>query len=262
MNLEKVLSVKVLIAINIIIILAAEMTGDLFLTTGLIHMIALLFLLLGISRIFVHYNSFDQYLQPLTLGSVGALLLFSFSHLTEYFSFGHGEEHYSDALYVDVTNIYMTAMLLVALGAQYFLAKRAGRYKLFSALTLGFLGSFLVTILGFMRVIEISLEPDEMDVYLYTALVIGVTTVSVVRLFKLGQVVSIMKSFAWYIVVAFTLVTAAALHYLLYEILEHLGMPDVQIIYISHFLFYAALSLMFLAFSRLANLGGIYAAAE
>lgn len=258
MNLEKILSAKVLIAINILIIVAAELTGELFLQTGLIHMIALLFLLLGISRIFVHYNSYDQYLQPLTLGAVAALLLFAFSHLTEYFSFGNGTEHYSDALYVDVTNVYMTAMLMVALGAQYFLSKQSKTVPLLLTLAGAFAGSLVVTVLGFLRIITISLEPDEADVYLYSVVVIGVTILSITRMLRLGKAVSIMQSFARYIAVAFSLIALAALYYLLYEILEHAGMPDVQIIYISHFLFYAALSVMFLAFPRLARLGGIY----
>ncbi len=260
MNLEKILNVKVLIAINILIIVAVELTGDFFLRTGLIHLIALLFLLLGISRIFVHYNTFDQYLRPLSLGSIAALLLFSVSHLTEYFSFGHGTEMYSDALYVDVTNVYMTAMLLVAAGAEYFLSQRIKKQALLFVLLLSFVSSLVVTVLGFMRVISVSIEPDENILYVYAAIVVGVTILSINRMLTLGKVVSIMKSFAQYISVAFVLVAAAALHYLLYEVLEHAGMPEMQIIYVGHFLFYAALSLMFLAFPRLAKLGGIYSA--
>jgi hypothetical protein len=244
--------------INIAIIVAAEMTGDFFLQTGLIHIIALLFLLMGISRIFVHYNAFDPYLRPLTLGAVAALLLFSFSHLTEYLSLDHATNGYSDELYVDVTNLYMTAMLLVAFGAQLFLAKRTKSYRLMFVLLLGFCASLTVTVLGFMQKISISLEPDEASVYVYTAIVIGVSVLSIHRMFTLGKTVSIMRSFAGYISAAFFLVTASALHYLLYEILEHLGMPELQIIYVGHFLFYAALSLIFLAFPRLAMMGGIY----
>lgn len=259
MNIERIMTPTVLVIINLIIIIAAEATGELFLETGLIHIIALFFLILGISRIFVHYKTFDQYLQPLLLGSVAAILLFSFSHVVEYFSFGHGEEAYDDALYVDVTNMYSTAMLLVALGAQFFIYKRV--HKLWTLLLcLGaFALSLALTILGLIRSYELPLEPDEPWIYLYGVLVLLATYLSVSRMHALGSATSIMKQFSGYLVVAFILVAGSALYYLAYELLEELGLPDTQIIYISHFMFYAALSLMFLAYPRLAKPQGLYA---
>jgi hypothetical protein len=257
MNLEKILSAKVLLLLNVAIIITAELTGSLFFDYGIIHIIAFFFLLLGISRVFVHYNAFDQYLKPLTFGSVAALLLFSISHLLEYVSFGSTGE-YSDALYIDVTNIYMTAMLVVAIAAQYFIHKRDKTPITMSFLILGFLASLTVTALCLLRKMEISIEPDEADVYIYSAFVIAISVFSASRMFKIGKAVSIMHSFAGYIAVAFVLIAASSLHYSLYELLEHAGVPEMQIIYINHFLFYAALSLMFLAFARLSKLGGIY----
>ncbi len=257
MNLEKILSPKILLILNIGIIITTELTGSLFLEYGIIHIIALFFLLLGISRVFVHYNTFDQYLKPLTFGSITALLLFSISHLMEYTSFGSTGE-YSDALYIDVTNLYMTGMLLVAVAAQYFLHKRDKTPLTLSLLVGGFFASLVITLLGLLKKIEISIEPNEPDVYMYSTFVILVSIVSAHRVYKIGKAVSIMHGFSGYIAVAFVLIATSSLHYSLYEILEHAGVPEMQIIYINHFLFYAALSLMFLAFARLAKFGGIY----
>jgi hypothetical protein len=64
--------------------------------------------------------------------------------------------------------------------------------------------------------------------------------------------------FSLYIAISFALIAAAALQYVLYEALEDAGLPVLQIIYVSHFFFYAALSLLFLSFPKLARLGGIY----
>lgn len=258
MDLEKILSAKVLLAINVAIILATELTGSLFFDTGTIHIIALFFLVLGVSRIFVHYNAFDRFLRPLTLGAVGALLVFALSHLTEFISFG-SDAHYSDELYIDVTNLYMTAMLLVALSAQYFIYKRDRTLGVTLVLLAGFLASFAMSILGFLRIVTISIEPNEPDIYIYSAVVLAVSIFCIDRMVRIGRAVSIMHDFAGYIAVAFGLIAVSAMHYSLYEILEHAGISEMQIIYIGHFFFYAALSLMFLAFPKLATLGGIYA---
>jgi hypothetical protein len=260
MYLEKILNPLFIVAINIAIIIAAEATGDLFLRTGAIHIIALVFLFLGISRIFVHYRTFDQYLQPMVFGSVAALLLFSFSHVVEYASFEHdGHELYADALYVDVTNMYMTAMLLVALGAQFFLYKRTQRTAGLTIITALFVAIFAATLFGLLRMYELSIEPDEPWIYLYSVLVLLVTLVSANRMLVLGKSASLLKKFTGYIVISFILIAVAALDYLLYELLEELGVAAVQIVYISHFLFFAALSLMFLAYPKLAKPQGLYA---
>ncbi len=258
MNLEKIFSAKNLLVLNVGIILVAELTGSFFLDYGIIHIIALFFLLLGISRVFVHYNTFDQYLNPLTIGSVAALLLFSVSHLMEYFGLNSKGE-YSDALYIDVTNLYMTGMLLVAIAAQYFIHKRDKTPITLLLLIVSFIISLVVTALCLLRTIEISIEPDEPIIYIYSLIVVIVSIVSAHRLHRIGRAVSIMHNFAGYVAVAFVLIAASSLHYSLYELLEHAGVPVMQIIYINHFLFYAALSLIFLAFSHLSKLGGLYA---
>lgn len=259
MNIEKIFSAKVLISINVAIIIIAELTGTFFLETGLIHMFAFAFLVLGISRIFVHYKTFDNYLRPFTWGAITALILFAVSHLHEYFAFSDLDEPYSDTLYTDVTNLYLTGIFLVALGAQYFIARRDNTWTFFSILGGGLLASVALSVLGFSKVFNISIEPDEPDIYVYSAIIVGVTALSIYCLLRIGKAVSIVKDFAIYIAIAFVLVTASALQYSLYEVLEHAGLPVYQIVYIGHFLFYAALSFIFLAFPKLVQRVGIYA---
>jgi hypothetical protein len=49
----------------------------------------------------------------------------------------------------------------------------------------------------------------------------------------------------------------ATLPYIFYDLLEmRWGVPMYQIMYLSHFFFYASLSLMFLAFGKITVLGG------
>jgi len=258
MTFEKIFSAKTLIALNLSIIVLVELTGTFFLETGLIHLIALAFLLLGISRIFVNYRAFDQFLTPLIWGSVVALILFAFSHLHEFIAFESLNEPYSHDLYIDVTNLYMTGMLLVACGAHFFIARRDRKWGLLTFLTLGALASLTLSILGFLRVISISIEPDEPDVYIYSVVVVAASLVSINRLLSIGNKISMIKTFSIYLSIGFFLLLASALHYSLYEVLEHAGLPDYQIIYIGHFLFFMALSVLFLAFPKLVQKSGIY----
>lgn len=258
MYLDKIFNIKVLITINLAIIVLAESTGTFFLETGLIHIIALLFLILGITRIFVHYNTFDRYLKPLTWATVLSLVIFAVSHLTEYVSFNGLGEPYSHDLYVDVTNLYMTAMLVVALGAQFFLARRDKKWNLFNGLSVALFLSTAFTLVGFLRMYNVSIEPHEPDIYIYSVIVALATAVSINRLLKVGRAVSIVRDFAIYISIAFGFVLLAALQYSLYEVLEHAGMQDYKIIYLGHYLFYIALTILFLAFPKLIQKGGIY----
>ena len=71
-----------------------------------------------------------------------------------------------------------------------------------------------------------------------------------------------MRDFVNYFIAAFVLIAISALQYVLYDKLLDLGMPMLQVVYLSHFLFYGALSLIFLAFARLTNLGGVYGDVE
>ena len=259
MNLEKLLNAWVLLALNIVIIVAAEFSGSLFLETGLIHIIAFGFLVLGISRVFVHYSAFDRYLQPLIVGSVVALLFFTFSHMFEYMSFHiTSTDFYDDTLYTTVTNIYLTAMLLITTGAQYFLSKKDSAWGRWYALCAASLATGTLTILVLMGSVDLAFEPDEPWLYAYALALVLVTVLCVRSLRSLGSHVSIMKSFAVYLGLGVVLIALSALHYVLYDILKDAGLPLVQVVYISHFCFYAALSVMFLAFPKIVQKTGMY----
>lgn len=246
-------------ALNIAIIIATEASGEMFEEKGIIHLIAILFVILGVSRIFVHYDAYDRYLRLLIKGAVAALIVFSISHLVEFLGFVV-LKNYNDAIFVNVVNFYIMSMLMVALGAEYFL--RAAKNK--SATTAmglfaGVVVFFVLTLLIFFKKVSISLEPDSLMVYIYSVIVLAAFFLSLDRLLKIKKSVSIMSGFVGYFIAAFVLVTLAALQYILYDVIQdELGVSFLQIIYISHFLFYGALSLMFLAFARLARLGGMY----
>lgn len=259
---EKILNPWVLLALNILILLATELSGHFFQDKGIIHLIAILFVIFGISRIFVHYDAYDRYLRPLIKGGLAALIIFSASHLVEFLGFV-AFKTYEDAIFVNVVNFYVMSMLGVAIGAEYFLRalQKSRGIKIWISVT-SIAVLLLLTVLIFMNKISVSLEPDEPLVFIYGAMVLVASIFSLNRLATVKRHVSVMVDFVNFFIAAFILITISAFQYVFYDVLQGWGMPDFQIVYVSHFLFYGALSLMFLAFVRLTNLGGIYADAE
>jgi len=262
--LEKIISTKVLIGANLLIVILAEVTGSFFLESGLIHFIAIFFLVLGISRFFVHYEVFDQFLKPLIVATVIALVIVSGSHLVEHI---HLHDHqnldasryYNNNYFINVVNVYMMIVLMVALSAKYFLVKKDRSFVQASVLSLAFVVSVGVTLLGFQGHISISTAPGDLAIYWYSLAVLMASVAAIYYIYKIGKAVSIMEGFVQYLVYAFALITLSALLHALHEVIKNFNVPEIQIIYLSHFLLYAALSLIFLAFPRIRSETGIYA---
>ena len=190
------------------------------------------------------------------------MIIFSVSHLVELLGYVYFKI-YTDAIFINVINFYIISMLAVTIGAEYFLrALKKGRAITVMVMGAGVAVFFLLTILIFLNQISVSLEPSGATPYIYGLLVVTTPIFSINRLIKIKRHVSIMIGFVNYFIAAFTLITISALQYVFYDVLQGLGMPDFQIVYVSHFLFYGALTLMFLAFVRLANLKGVYVEIE
>jgi len=261
-KLEEVLNYRVLLLINIAIIAVAELGGHSFEETGIIHLIAIVFVALGISRIFVHYDAYDRYLRLLIRGGSLALFVFSASHLLEFLGYVYFKV-YEDAIFVSVVNFYIASMLAVTVGAEYFLhTLKKNSTAMIRILITSMIVFLSLALLIFFQKILVSLGLDTPTPYIYAILVLGVSFLSVNRLLEIKKHVSIMTGFVNYFIAAFILITVSALQYVFYEATGRMGIPDFQIIYTSHFLFYGALTLMFLAFVRLTNLGGVYKEAE
>lgn len=258
--LEKIFSHWVLLFINVAILILVELTGTFFMETGLIHLIAILFIILGASRIFVHYDIHDQFLKPFIISGIIALLLLSVSHILEYASYAYFFFPY-ETVAANVANLYLASLLMIASGIIFFLSRVEKNLVIFKYIfPAGAAVCLIATIIFFLYP---TLFPKiEWLQYFYLTIVIGVAFVASSQLIFLKRHVSIMVNFINYFNAAFLLMAVATLLYILNEPLEELSISYMQVMYISHFLFYGALSLMFLAYSKFANLGGIYAEVE
>ncbi len=261
-KLEKILNPWVLLSLNVLIIIATELSGSFFQETGIIHLIAILFVVLAISRIFVHYDVYDRFLKLLIIGGSVALVILSLSHIVEFLGYVVFKT-YEDAIFINVVNFYVISMLVVTVGAEYFIhALKRNPITTISVLITGIVAFFFLTLSIFLKKISVSLEPNEAIVYVYGAIVLVTLFFSINYLSKIKREVPIMSGFVDYFIASFILIALSALQYVFYDVLQKTGMPMLQIVYISHFLFYGALSFIFLAFARLTNLGGVYKEAD
>lgn len=263
--LEKIFNPFVLLFLNGAAIIIAEFAGGgtFFLHTGLIHGIALLFVALAVSRLFIHYYTFDPALEKFVHAALAALLVFSASHFMEFVSYRFLNMA-GDAIFANVLHFYLVSLLLISVGAEFFLRKVDRRSPVLTALYItGIIVMVGLTFAYFANDRIVTLAPGSPTVPAYSALVAAITALGIYKLLRIKNRVSIAAGFVNYLLAAYALIALSATQGIYADILvRDLGIPLIQIIYVSHFTFYAALSFMFLAFVKFANLGGLYTAAQ
>lgn len=261
--LEKIFGSWFFIVLNILIILAVEFTGKFFYNTGILHVIALFFVLLAVGRIFINYRTYDQFLDKIKYASVAALFIFAISHIVEYINFVV-YYRYDDAVFATTINFYLIGLASITIGAELFLVKYDNRSKVLVQLL--YLFSIALAVLNIVisfRHELISLSLNSVFPYMYVLLTTILLAIGIKKILRLREKISISVGFLNYLIWSMCLIAAAMAPNIFYETIEqNFGIPMFQVMYISHFAFFMSLSLMFLSYKKFANLPGIYAAAE
>lgn len=262
-KLDKVFNPFSLILINFLIIGAAELLGGglLLYESGAIHAIALFFIGLSLTRVFLHYYSYDQFLEKFLHATLAALFVFAIAHLVEFLSIMILKE-YPDSTFSHVINFYTISIFLIIIGAELFLRRRDNG----SRALVWFVGAGISSLLVFSGLIFSgkfipSLEPESALPGIYFSIVSASFVLGFIKIWRIRKLVSIVRGFCNYLLGSLFLIFVATLPNIFYEFIEEaMAVPEYQLVYVSHFTFYAALSIMFLAFGQVANLGGVYAA--
>jgi hypothetical protein len=106
----------------------------------------------------------------------------------------------------------------------------------------------------------ISLEPDSFAPYIYTISILFIMLVFWMRISLIATVLPRIAEFFNSLIWMAIFISISSTFYSFYEIIEHTaGIQEYQIIYISHFLFYIGMSLMFIAFQALSKVTGVLA---
>ncbi|MBI2450103.1 MAG: hypothetical protein HYV47_01045 [Candidatus Nealsonbacteria bacterium] len=251
----------IFILINALIILTTELFGTLFFDEGIIHIIALLFVITAGISLARNYYLADPIFKKFLIASIFAFILFSASHISEFIQF-HFSGGYNDHIFAITVNFYLTSILFMILGSEIFIRAYSGyrRSRIFIII-----GGILIAIFIYLSFLfsvrpeAISLEPEGITPYLYGAASLLLAFLFWRRLLRLRK--SLNPSFVGFfrsLKAMLIFVTVSMLFNIFYEFIEDgAGIPEYQIVYFSHFFFYGGLSIMFLAFEELLKVGGL-----
>lgn len=263
--IDRIFNPAVLVFINLILIIVVETVneGRFFFETGLIHLIILPFVGLIISRIFYHHYTHDPLFEKFIHGVIAASIIFASSHLFEFISM-HIYNMPEDVIFATVVNLNLAGFIIIAISAESFLRVLANRSIYLTVLLfIAFFSLIISSILFLYNPNTISLGLNSFTPYLYTLLLGACAFIGVSIILKIKSVVPISSPFVRHLLASLALIIISTLPYIfhaniqkgLYYISEH------QIVYLNHFIFSAALSLMFIAFTKL-NWPGLFEEAK
>ncbi len=266
MLMSKILNIKTILAANILIFAIVEASGSYFMDSGYIHAIALAYIVLAFIAL-AQRPLEDVFLKRfLSIAPSAALLLFAGSHSIEFVRMKFGFLVLpTDTTIVNILNLHIAGLLAIVSAAWFVLnayARRGPRYLpwLLAAVA----GGAIVLTLGLLATgANVSLDPHSPILYGYLLGLVAVLAVGFVALWKLRKILPILKIFVDYFFIAFLFIAFAVLTVLFHSALQSmLGLPDYQILYISHFALYLSLSFLFLTSTRLSSMSPLYKEAE
>jgi len=260
--LENLFTPRVLIIVNLAIILAAEFVGGghFFAENGLMHAIAIVFVGLVIVRIFSDYAFSDRVLKGFLNIQLGFFLLLGFVHLYEYLGLNVLLLN-SKVVEISVAISYLLWFLGMLLALE-FVSKVYYQKK-------GIAIGIFITLISMAVLLLVALHLfggliwylphwfPEMMLVVIVALVVA----EISSLIGMRKIMPIFYDYSRYAIPATALLFLAAFSEYGEStgILGVLGVSSEQNLYISHFLVYAVLSLLYIGFGKLKRPTGIYA---
>ncbi len=259
-DLDRLFTPKALIALNIVIIAAAELTGHFFHDTGLIHIIAILFIALSLTRIFQNYHLYDPFLKRFVNAALISLLFFSASHVIEFIAIAVLKLPPQVAL-VNVFAVYVVSILFLILGVQFVLRKTRHQSSPYSWVLVVLLTCLITSI------VYVMVKPDShygsasapsVALSLFGISLVLITAFQIIGFFKIRKILPAIAKMQNYLILASFFIIVSALPNMAFELGLFPGLAAHQAVYLSHYAFYAAASTLFLSFGTLGKMSGLY----
>lgn len=242
-----------LVLSNLAIILIGETFSNAFIKYGIIDLLVFCLILLAIYRIATGMGLTDPLLRTFATGCLIALLLFALSKI--FWMVGFVDYHETNA-----SNFVMGGIVSIIIGTEAFLRIYEKRsYLMMRFLQFMALGFSIVALMALIDYQLVDFYLGGIRDYLYTSFMVVVVAIGLLRLNKIRKTVPIVSGLATATMIMVVLTVIATLPEILYVFLTgFVNVHHVQVTLISHFTLYAALSILFLAFEKLRNPGGIY----
>ncbi len=250
-----------LVVVNVAIVYAAELLGggSFFYETRALDVLAFFFVLLAAVRISGKYGMHDPVVRRFLNSGAMAMVMIAATHLIAW-----GSERYlrlSDrTVTLNSVNLYVISFLILAVGTEIILGNydRKERFGAWAGL-LGFVILTGFTIYNIGANASLPLSGGTLLPFLYLAAIVALGLVGTYRLSKLRAIMPFLAPFVDQLVVAMALIMLGAMPLLGTELLAvGTSLPTIQVWYLSHFAVFASLSVIFVAFGRMKELGGVY----
>ena len=248
-----------LFALNFIVIAIVESSGEYFYMNGWIHGVAILFILASFYLVSSRYRLYDPVLSKLPQMSLLALFAFAVSHTIEFLRMGYGILQVStDTALLNVVNFHIAALFLMMMGMEFILKT----YRQRSNWVLSLFGAaafmFFIIPAFLIPTNKVLLGSGSLITWIYFAAAGVLLATALVYIIKIGKILPVLRQFASRLATTFILVVIVGGLALFYPLLEQLGLPIFQIVYLLHFILYFAMTFIFLAFLKLPTEQGIY----
>lgn len=258
---EKLFTLYALIALNLVIILSAEFVGGgtYFAETGLMHAIALLFVVFIIVRIFSDYAFNDYILKGFLKIQLAFFLFLGVVHVYEYI----GLDVFmldADVVELSVMGSYLLWIFGILLALEFVFRIYSKKSALFTIIICALL------IGGFSVLVGANISPAVADVLpewlplVILAGIVGFGIISIIAIVKIREIMPVFAGYSRSAIPAIILVILSAFseYFESTGSLVSFGISETQILYIAHFLIYIALSFLLVGFGKLKKPTGIY----
>lgn len=258
--LDKIFSPTILLALNATIIAVILIFGgeNFFKEIGIIHMLAVFFVVLAILRSFFHYYSHDPILEKFIHGSALAFFIFSISHLFEFLA-EHIFELNDNLIAINVAYLYILGLVVMIIGADLVIYNvRKNNLKEIAVFGLLAAISTIIIALSFTSAARLFLELDLLMLAIHLIIPATIGALAFARVASIGRALPYINNFVFYNKIAIVLIVCSILLEISHEKAQSFGIPEEPISYAGHMIFYAALSVVFLSFRAIASPKGIY----
>lgn len=258
---EKLFTSYVLIALNLAIILAAEFVGGgaYFAETGLVHGIAIVFVGLIIVRIFSDYAFSDRILRGFLKIQLAFFLFFGLVHVYEYLGL-HFLMLGDEVVELSVAFSYLLWFIGVLLALEFVFRIYRKKSMVFMAILSALLAVGFLGLIG----VNVSLAfAENLPAWFPVAILVGIVcfgVAGILSIWSIRKIMPVFEEYSHYAIPAMVLVILAAFseYFESTGALQAFGISDIQVLYISHFLIYAVLSILLIGFGKLKKPTGIY----
>ncbi len=256
-RLGKFLNIYVLLAVNLVIIAAAELIGNgwFFYETGLIHLIGIVFIFLVILIIFTRYSLQDRIIKNFLQICLIAFGIFSITHIIECFAACQPVNNWKIVDF-EVMAFYFVGLFALFIATETIL--RAYRNQSAFKWQYPILTVFLFAMISIVFLANSSVFYYFYAYFAYLVLNSAIGILVITRTLKIGKILPLLSGFVRYFNIGIIFVVLASL----FEFFEFFGLGgainEVQTIYLAHFSIFFGMSFIFLGFGKLLNLGGIY----